>query len=59
MTAPISGNNMNDLKIHPLKVSLGSTLGCTLLLDEWSIDLSGAQEKEGHFHYKNFLKALK
>ena len=50
MTAPISGNNMNDLKIHPLKVSLGSTLGCTLLLDEWSIDLSGAQEKEGHFH---------
>ena len=31
----------------------------TLLLDPWSIDLSGAQEKEGHFHYKNFLRASK
>ena len=31
----------------------------TLLLDRWSIDLSGAHEKEGHFHYKNFLRALK
>ena len=31
----------------------------TLLLDESSIDLSGAQEKEGHFPYKNFLRALK
>ena len=25
--------------------------GCALLLDRWSIDLSGAQEKEGHFRY--------
>ena len=31
----------------------------TLLLDLWSIDLSGAREKEGHFHNKNFLRALK
>ena len=31
----------------------------TLLLDRRSIDLSGAQEKEGHFHYKNFLRASK
>ena len=31
----------------------------TLLLDQRSIDLSGAQEKEGHFHYKNFLRASK
>ena len=30
----------------------------SLLLDEMSIDLSGAQEKEGHFHCKNFLRAL-
>ena len=30
-----------------------------LLLDRRSIDLSGAQEKEGHFHYKNFLRASK
>ena len=26
----------------------------TLLLDRRSIDLSGAREKEGHFHCKNF-----
>ena len=31
----------------------------TLVLDRRSIDLSGAQEKEGHFHYKNFLRASK
>ena len=31
----------------------------TLLLDRRSINLSGAREKEGHFHYKNFLRALK
>ena len=31
----------------------------TLLLDRRSIDLSGAQEKEGHFHYINFLRASK
>ena len=30
-----------------------------LLLDRRSIDLSGAREKEGHFHYKNFLRASK
>ena len=30
-----------------------------LLLDRRSIDISGAQEKEGHFHYKNFLRASK
>ena len=35
------------------------TLGVTLLLDRRSIDLSGAWEKEGHFHYKNFLRASK
>ena len=28
----------------------------TLLLDLSSIDLSGVREKEGHFHYKNFLE---
>ena len=28
-----------------------------LLFDRRSINLSGAQEKEGHFHYKNFLRA--
>ena len=33
--------------------------GCALLLDRWSIDLSGAQEKEGNFHCKNFLRASK
>ena len=26
----------------------------TLLLDRRSIDLNGAQEKEGHFNYKNY-----
>ena len=26
----------------------------SLLLDQRSIDLNGAREKEGHFHYKNF-----
>ena len=31
----------------------------TILLDQRSINLSGAQEKEGQFHYKNFLRALK
>ena len=31
----------------------------TLFLDRGSIDLSGAREKEGHFHYKNFLRASK
>ena len=31
----------------------------SLLLDRRSIDLSGAREKEGHFHYKNFLRASK
>ena len=30
-----------------------------LLLDRGSIDLSGAREKVGHFHYKNFLRASK
>ena len=35
------------------------TQGTTLLLDQRSIDLNGAQEKEGHFHYKNFLRASK
>ena len=30
-----------------------------LLLDLRSIDISGAQEKEGHFHYKKFLRASK
>ena len=33
--------------------------GVTLLLDRRSIDLSGARGKEGHFHYKNFLRASK
>ena len=32
---------------------------CTLVFNRRSIDLSGAQEKEGHFHYKNFLRASK
>ena len=31
----------------------------TLLLDRRSIDLNGAREKEGHFDYKNFLRASK
>ena len=31
----------------------------SLLLYRRSIDLSGAREKEGHFHYKNFLRASK
>ena len=31
----------------------------TLVLDRRSIDLNGAQEKEGHFQYKNFLRASK
>ena len=30
-----------------------------LPLDQRSINLSGAQEKEGQFHYKNFLQTLK
>ena len=29
-----------------------------LLLDWRSIDLSGAREKEAHFHNKNFLRAF-
>ena len=33
------------------------THNCSLLLDRRSIELSGAREKEGHFHYKNFLRA--
>ena len=39
------------------KPSLTNTL--SLLLDWRSIDLSGAWEKEGHLHYKNFLRASK
>ena len=35
------------------------TNSAALLLDRRSIDLSGAREKGGHFHYKNFLRALK
>ena len=31
----------------------------SLLLDWRSIDLSGARQKEGHFHYKIFLRASK
>ena len=31
----------------------------TLLLNRRSIDLSGAREKEGRFHCKNFLRASK
>ena len=31
----------------------------SLLLDRRSIDHSGAREKKGHFHYKNFLTASK
>ena len=31
----------------------------SLVLDRRSIDLSGAQEKEGHYHYKTFLRASK
>ena len=31
----------------------------TLVFNRRSIDLSGAQEKEGDFHYKNFLRASK
>ena len=33
--------------------------GCTDLRDLRSINIGGAQEKEGHFHYKNFLRASK
>ena len=33
--------------------------GVSLLLDERSINLSGAQERLGHFYYKNFLRASK
>ena len=35
------------------------SLYCALLLDDRSIDLSGAQEKEGHYHYKTFLRGSK
>ena len=35
------------------------SLTASLLLDRRSIDLSGARENEGHFHYKNFLRASK
>ena len=31
----------------------------TLLSNRRSIDLSGAQEKEDHFHYMTFLRASK
>ena len=31
----------------------------SLLFNRKSIDLSSAQEKEGHFHYKNFFRASK
>ena len=36
-----------------LDISIYAT---SLLLDRRSIDLSGAQEKEDNFHYKNFLQ---
>jgi len=42
--------------------SLGMARGwfwSTLLLHLRSIDMGGAQEKEGHFHFKNFLRASK
>ena len=35
------------------------TYNCSLLLDRRSIELSGAREKEGHIHYKHFLRASK
>ena len=44
----------SELKIRYVYRELHSG---TLLIDRRSIDLSGAQEKEGHFHYKIFLGA--
>ena len=41
-----------EKRTHPAPQSLCRY--ATLLLDLRSIDIGGAQEKEGHFHYKNF-----
>ena len=57
-------NTQEHTSVHPLLLlgsicNFGEKKGMTLLLDRRSIDLSGAREKEGHFHYKNFLRASK
>ena len=41
------------LILEKLRVSFSFSL----VFNRRSIDLRGAQEKEGHFHYKNFLRA--
>ena len=41
------------------KCMLENDCPCPLLLDLRSIDIGGAQEKEGYFHYKYFLRASK
>ena len=42
-----------------VRMVVSSKSSSTLVLDRRSIDLSGAQEKESHFHYKTFLRASK
>ena len=68
LTLPVDGftSGKNEMKqIQNWKCNLrktpDETTSCalSLLLDRRSIDLSGAREKEGHFHYKNFLRASK
>ena len=69
----VKGNQSLPNNIHKLRhvcltspfieesTQMGSKAKSTAspLLDRRSIDLSGAQEKEGHFHYKNFLRSSK
>ena len=48
-----------EFGIDHILESWSKTSVLSLLLGLRSIDIGGAQEKEGHFHYKNFLRALK
>ena len=52
-------SNLHASQRYELSRACHETRETTLVLDRRSIDLSGAQEKEGNFHYKNFLGASK
>ena len=55
----VGANYLEKMKVFYLSPAHAAARLVTLLLDRRSIDLSGAREKEGNFHYKNFLRASK
>ena len=59
VVAPFLIKNFHKIHLRMQAKNYWLYFWATLLLDRRSIDLSGAREKEGHFHYKNFLRASK